>query len=203
MACSGTQANDGKIFLPPADNLYALELIIVAAKAGGWRCDESGAGFEMLKKLKEQAPGRSPPMPTRSASCSAPASLNAGGVYSPLELSPFIPNPEFNVSGTYDLDEGFFVDLQYMVVPKGHPGDTAVINALVNHALDADVQGKMAEEVWYGPINENAVLSDAGQSEPVHSLARSRQEPRQQGRCRLSGVGPRGLDPALHRGRAC
>ena len=28
-------ANAGKIFLPPADNLYALELIIVAAKAAG------------------------------------------------------------------------------------------------------------------------------------------------------------------------
>ena len=27
--------NKGKIFLPPADNLYALELIIVAAKAAG------------------------------------------------------------------------------------------------------------------------------------------------------------------------
>ena len=84
----------------------------------------------------------------------------------PLELSGFIPNPEYQVSGTYDLEEGFFVDLQYMVVPKGHPGETEVIAALINHALDANVQGKMAEEVWYGPINEQAVLSEKAASSP-------------------------------------
>ena len=93
-------------------------------------------------------------------------SLNAGGVYSPLEMSDFIPQPEYHVSGTYDLEEGFFVDLQYMVVPKGHPGDAEVIAALVNHALDPSVQGKMAEEVWYGPINQKAVMSDKAMNSP-------------------------------------
>ncbi|MER8435954.1 extracellular solute-binding protein [Mesorhizobium sp. M1312] len=155
--------NEGKIFLPPADNLYALELIIVAAKAAGGDAQNPDAGFEILKKLK----GKYLTVTSNANQIGdlfRTGALNAGGVYSPLELSPFIPKPEFNVSGTYDLAEGFFVDLQYMVVPKGHPGDVAVINALLNHALDAEVQGKMAEEVWYGPINQDAKLSDAAKS---------------------------------------
>jgi putative spermidine/putrescine transport system substrate-binding protein len=158
-------ANEGKIFLPPADNLYALELIIVAAKAAGGDAQNPDGGFDILKKLK----GKSLAITSNANQIGdlfRSDSLNAGGVYSPLELSPFIPKPEFNVSGTYDLAEGFFVDLQYMVVPKGHPGDTAVINGLINHALDAEVQGKMAEEVWYGPINQDAVLSDAAKKSP-------------------------------------
>jgi putative spermidine/putrescine transport system substrate-binding protein len=36
----------------------------------------------------------------------------------------------------------------------------------VNQALDPAVQGKMAEEVWYGPINQNAVLSEKAKSSP-------------------------------------
>ncbi|AZO22621.1 extracellular solute-binding protein [Mesorhizobium sp. M1E.F.Ca.ET.045.02.1.1] len=158
-------ANEGKIFLPPPDNLYALELIIVAAKAAGGDIHNPDGGFEILKKLK----GKSLTITSNANQIGdlfRSQSLNAGGVYSPLELSPFISKPEFNVSGTYSLAEGFFVDLQYMVVPKGHPGDTAVVAALMNHALDGEVQGKMAEDVWYGPINQDAVLSEGAKKSP-------------------------------------
>jgi putative spermidine/putrescine transport system substrate-binding protein len=158
-------ANSGKIFLPPADNLYALELIIVAARLAGGDAQNPDGGFEMLKKLKERSLTISSNA-NQLADLFRTGSLNAGGVYSPLEMSGFIPQPDYHVSGTYDLAEGFFVDLQYMVVPKGHPGDTAVIHALVNQALDPAVQGKMAEEVWYGPINQSAVLSDKAKSSP-------------------------------------
>ncbi|ASY73841.1 extracellular solute-binding protein [Sinorhizobium fredii] len=158
-------ANDGKIFLPSPDNLHALELIMVAAKAAGGDAQNPDAGFELLKKLKRKSLAITVNA-NQIADLFRSESLNAGGVYSPLEISPFITKPEFNVGGTYDLAEGFFVDLQYMVVPKGHPGDTAVINAFINHALDAKVQGMMAEAVWYGPINQDAVLSDTAKSSP-------------------------------------
>jgi len=158
-------ANSGKIFLPPADNLYALELIIVAARLAGGDAQNPDGGFEMLKKLKDRSLTISSNA-NQLADLFRTGSLNAGGVYSPLEMSGFIPQPDYHVSGTYDLAEGFFVDLQYMVVPKGHPGDTDVIHALVNQALDPAVQGKMAEEVWYGPINQNAVLSEKAKSSP-------------------------------------
>ena len=158
-------ANSGKIFLPPADNLYALELIIVAARLAGGDAMNPDAGFAKLAELKDRSLLISSNA-NQLAELFRSDSLNAGGVYSPLEMSNFIPQPEYHVSGTYDLEEGFFVDLQYMVVPKGHPGDAGVIAALVNHALDPSVQGKMAEEVWYGPINQKAVMSDKAMNSP-------------------------------------
>lgn len=158
-------SNSGKIFLPPADNLYALELILVAARLAGGDAQSPDGGFEMLAKLKDRALTVSSNA-NQLAELFRTDSLNAGGVYSPLEMSNFIPNPDYHVSGTYDLEEGFFVDLQYMVVPKGHPGDTEVIHSLLNQALDPQVQGKMAEEVWYGPINQDAVLSEKAKSSP-------------------------------------
>lgn len=159
------ESNKGKIFLPPADNLDALELIIVAAKLAGGDATSPEPGFQKLAELK----GRSLLISSNAdqlVELFRSSSLNAGGVFSPLVMSSFIPIPDYHMSGTYDLKEGFFVDLQYMVVPKDHPGDTEVIAALVNHALDAKVQGKMAEDVWYGPINQNAVLSEKAMKSP-------------------------------------
>src|SRR6185369_2206516 len=136
-----------------------------AAKMAGGDAMNPDPGFKKLAELKERSLLMSSNA-NQLAEMFRSSSLNAGGVYSPLEMSGFIPKPDYQVSGTYDLEEGFFVDLQYMVVPKGHPGDGEVIAALVNHALDAEVQGKMAEEVWYGPINQDAKMSDAAMKSP-------------------------------------
>jgi putative spermidine/putrescine transport system substrate-binding protein len=159
-------SNSGKISIPPANNLLALELIIVANKiAGSDAMANADPGFEMLARLKDRVLTNSTNA-NQLADLFRTGSLNASGVYSPLEMSSFIPNPEYNVSGTYDLEEGFFVDLQFMVIPKGHPGDNDVVYGLINHALDPEVQGKMAEAVWYGPINEKAQLSDRARKSP-------------------------------------
>lgn len=159
-------ANKGKIFVPEAKNLAAMELVIVATKlAGGDAFSDPGPGFKLLGELKDRLLTIST-NPNQLADLFRSKSLNAGGVYSPLVVPDFIRNPDYNLSGTYDLEEGFFVDLQYMVTPKGHPGDSDVIHALYDFALDAEVQGKMAEEVWYGPINQSAVLSDAAKNDP-------------------------------------
>jgi putative spermidine/putrescine transport system substrate-binding protein len=159
-------SNTGKISIPPANNVLALELIIIANKiAGSDAMANPDPGFEMLARLKDRVLTNSTNA-NQLADLFRTGSLNASGVYSPLEMSGFIPNPEYNVSGTYDLEEGFFVDLQFMVIPKGHPGDSDVIYGLINHALDPTVQGKMAEAVWYGPINEKAQLSDKAKKSP-------------------------------------
>ena len=158
-------ANAGKVILPPAENLAALELIVVAARLAGGDAMNPDPGFELLKKLKDQALVISQNA-SQIADLFRADSANQAAVYSPLVFADFIPNPDYHMSGTYDLEEGFFVDLQYMVVPEGHPGDSAVIYALLNHALDPAVQGKMAEEVWYGPVNSQAVLSDAAKASP-------------------------------------
>ena len=60
-----------------------------------------------------------------------------------------------------------FYDLQLMVVPKGHPGDSDLIHGFINFALSPTVQGKMAEAVWYGPINRDVVLPPAAKENPI------------------------------------
>ena len=159
-------ANSGKIFVPQAKNLAAMELVIVATKlAGGDAFNDPEPGFKLLAELKDRLLTIST-NPNQLADLFRSKSLNAGGVYSPLVVSKFIRDPGYNLSGTYDLEEGFFVDLQYMVAPKGHPGDADVIHALYDFALDPKVQGKMAEEVWYGPVNQDAVLSETAKNNP-------------------------------------
>lgn len=159
-------ANKGKIFVPPAKNLAAMELVIVATKvAGGDAFADPEPGFKLLSKLKDRVLTISTNA-NQLADLFRSGSLNAGGVYSPLEASKYIRDPSYNLSGTYDLEEGFFIDLQYMVAPKGHPGDSKVVHALYDFALDSKVQGAMAEAVWYGPINQDAALSDAARNDP-------------------------------------
>lgn len=157
--------NKGKVILPPAENLGALELIIAAARMAGGDAKNPDGGFELLSKLKGQTLAVSQNA-AQIADLFRAKSATGAAVYSPLVFADFIPDPAYNMSGAYDLDEGFFVDLQYMVIPKGHPGDNAAINALINHALDPTVQGVMAEEVWYGPTNKDAVLSDKAKASP-------------------------------------
>lgn len=160
------ESNKGKIFLPTPQNIGAMEMVIVATKlAGGDPFTDPEPGFKLLGELKDQLLTVSLGA-DKNADLFRSNSLHAGGPYSPLVLPKFIRDPGYNISGTYDLDEGFFVDLQFMVTPKGHPGDEEAIYALNNFALDPVVQGKMAEAVWYGPINKNAVLSDAAKNDP-------------------------------------
>ncbi|TGQ29429.1 ABC transporter substrate-binding protein [Mesorhizobium sp. M00.F.Ca.ET.216.01.1.1] len=155
----------GKIFVPPANDLGAAELIIAAARLAGGSEHNPDPGFELLRKLKDR-------ILTFSTNAGQLAelfqsnALHAGAVYSPLQMADFIREPQYNASGTFDLKEGFFVDLQFMVLPKGAPGDIEVAHALLNQALDPVTQGKMAEAVWYGPINQDAQLSETAKQSP-------------------------------------
>jgi putative spermidine/putrescine transport system substrate-binding protein len=157
--------HSGRIFLPPPNTLMAMEMVIVAAKAAGGSQTSPDKGFELLKKLKSRTLTISSNAGQLSELFRA-GSLDCGGVYSPLEMAAFIPRQEFQVSGTYDLAEGFFTDLQLMVVPKGHPGDATAIHEFLNFTLDRDVQARMAEDVWYGPINKDAPLSELALASP-------------------------------------
>lgn len=154
-----------KIFVPPPADLGATELIIVASRLAGGDEKNPQKGFELLAKLKSRVLTISTNA-NQLAELFRSNSLDAGGVYSPLQMADFIRQPDYNVSGTFDLKEGFFVDLQFMVMPKGAPGDVEVAHALINQALDPTTQGKMAEAVWYGPINQDAVLSETAKKSP-------------------------------------
>lgn len=154
-----------KIFVPPAADLGATELIIVASRLAGGDEKSPQKGFELLAKLKDRVLTISTNA-NQLAELFRSNSLHAGAVYSPLQMADFIRQPDYNVSGTFDLNEGFFVDLQFMVMPKDAPGDVDVAHAIINQALSPSVQGKMAEAVWYGPINQDAVLSETAKQSP-------------------------------------
>lgn len=159
------EESKGGVILVPPQSGGALELVIAAAKLAGGDAKNPDAGFALLAKLKDRILTITN-NPARVAELFRANSGRLAAPYSPLLYTQYIPDPQYNMSGTYDIAEGFFVDLQLMVIPKGAPGDRAAIHALMNKALDPEVQGKMAEDVWYGPTNAQAVLSEKAKAIP-------------------------------------
>lgn len=147
-----------KLFLPPPQWSTALELTVMAARLAGGSDRNPEPGFKKLAELKGRVLtlGESPP---QLAELFRAGSLNVGGPYGPSHLRDFIPKAEYAIGAARsELKEGFFAHLQLMVMPKGHPGDSDVVHAFMNYALDPTVQGKMSDAVWYGPINRDAVV---------------------------------------------
>lgn len=158
-----THAN--KLILPQPNNIAAMELILVAAGLAGGNERNPEPGFKLLQQLRSR-------LLTFQRNAAETAELfksgaaDIGGIMSPLDFSSFITRPEYKLSGTLNLEEGFFADLQFLTVPRGHPGDADVVHAFIDYALDAKVQGTMANEVWYGPINRDAKLSEQAHTIP-------------------------------------
>lgn len=154
-----------KIFLPPPQWIEAMVLTVMAARLAGSDEKNPEPGFKLLEQLKSRVVilGESP---QQVAELFRAGTIAVGGAYSPMLMPEFIKNPEYHMSGTLGMEEGFFYDLQFMVMPKGHPGENKVTHAFINYALDAGVQAKMAENVWYGPINQDAKLSEAAMKSP-------------------------------------
>ena len=64
------------------------------------------------------------------------------------------------------MKEGFYTDLMLSVMPKNRPGDTDLVYAFINHSLDPLVQGKMAEDIYNGPVNAKAIISAEARKSP-------------------------------------
>jgi hypothetical protein len=52
------------------------------------------------------------------------------------------------------------------VMPKNRPGDTDLAYAFIDHSLDPLVQGKMAEDIYNGPVNAKAIISAEARKSP-------------------------------------
>jgi putative spermidine/putrescine transport system substrate-binding protein len=155
----------GKLILPQPNNIAAMELTLVAATIAGGSDRNPEPGFKLLQELRSSLLTFQRNA-AETAELFKAGSADVGGVISPLDFSSFIVKPEYKLSATLNLDEGFFADLQFLTMPKGHPGDNAVAHAFINCALDPKVQAVMAEEVWYGPINQDAQLSAKARAIP-------------------------------------
>ena len=157
--------HSGKLVMPPPTTGSAMAFVALSARMAGGDERNVEPGFQMLEKLKDRVLllGNNP---AQLSELVRTGSITVGAPFSPNMFADFLRKPEFNVSINLGCKEGFFYDLQYMIVPKDHPGDDDAVHALLNHALDPQVQGRMAEAVNYGPINEKAVLSEAARSAP-------------------------------------
>ena len=151
------ERHGGKVVLPPPHWTAAMDLTVLAARMTGGDEYNPEPGFEKLEELKDRVLLLSG-NPAQISELIRSGALNVGAPFSPNMWPEFLGKREYNLSMTLAPREGFFFDLQYMVIPRDHPGDDDVAHAFVNFALDAAVQGKMAEAVFYGPINQKTVL---------------------------------------------
>jgi putative spermidine/putrescine transport system substrate-binding protein len=156
---------DGRIFLPPATWTDALDTVFATSKLLGGDGTDAKAAFIKLAELRPRLLtfGENPSQISELFRSDA---LDIGGVYAPAFFAKELANPNSNMGATYNLDEGFFADLMYTIMPKSKPGEDDVVHAFMNFTLDAKVQGVMAEAVLNGPINQEAIMSKAAQASP-------------------------------------
>ncbi len=157
---------ESRLFLPPATWTDALDTIFATSVMLGGDGRDDDAAFAKLAELRDRLLtfGENP---TQLVELFRSNALDIGGVYAPAFFAKELANPEqSNMGATYDLEEGFFADLMYTIMPKSHPGDDDVVHAFINYTLDAGVQGVMAEAVLNGPVNTQAVMSEAARTSP-------------------------------------
>ncbi|RKF14356.1 extracellular solute-binding protein [Alginatibacterium sediminis] len=159
--------HDGRLFLPPSTWTDALDTIVATDKllGGNGAAVNVDQAFSKLAELQSRILtfGENP---TQIAELFRADALDIGGVYAPAFYAKELADPNSNMGATYDLDEGFFADLMYTIMPKSKPGEDDVVHAFMNFTLDAKVQGIMAEAVLNGPINQQAKMSDAAKASP-------------------------------------
>lgn len=159
-------AHKGRLFMPPATWTDALDTIFATGKMLGGDGTNADEAFAKLAELRSNLLtfGENPAQLSELFRSDA---LDIGGVYAPAFYAKELANPEqSNMGATYDVDEGFFADLMYTIMPKAKPGADDVVHAFIDFTLDAKVQGVMAEAVLNGPINQQAEMSEAAKASP-------------------------------------
>lgn len=159
-------SHKGRLFLPPSTWTDALDTIFATSLMLGGDGTDGAAAFAKLAELRNNLLtfGENPAQLVELFRSDA---LDIGGVYAPAFFAKELADPaNSNMGATYDVDEGFFADLMYTIIPKSKPGDDDVVHAFMDYTLDANVQGAMAEAVLNGPVNQKAVMSEAAKASP-------------------------------------
>ncbi|PPC79368.1 spermidine/putrescine ABC transporter substrate-binding protein [Pokkaliibacter plantistimulans] len=153
------------IFLPPPNWTEAMDLIIIAAHLAGGDAHNVEPGFKKLAELKDRVVtlGENP---NQIAELFRTGALDMGGLYAPAFFPKQIRDPNYHLGATFGMKEGFYTDLMLSVMPKVRPGEDDVTYAFINHSLDPVVQGKMAEDIYNGPVNSKAVISAEARQSP-------------------------------------
>ena len=146
-----------KASIPTSNQTPALHLVIAAAIVAGGDQLNPDPGFALLEKLR-------PNIRVLAENTSQIAELVKSGDIELLSWTSYIfrdyMQDGYPIDNTFKLKEGVFATPACACVPAGHPGDQEVTEAFINKCLDPKAQEGMAEGLWFGPTNKEAVIPE-------------------------------------------
>lgn len=146
-----------KASIPTSNQTPALHLVIAAAIVAGGDQLNPDPGFALLEELR-------PNIRVLAENTSQIAELVKSGDIELLSWTSYIfrdyMQDGYPIDNTFKLKEGVFATPACACVPAGHPGDQEVTEAFINKCLDPKAQEGMAEGLWFGPTNKEAVIPE-------------------------------------------
>ena len=144
-----------KASVPTSNQTPALHMIIAAAILAGGDQFNPDPGFALLEELR-------PNIRVLAENASQIAELMRNGDIELLSWTSYIfrdyMQDGYPIENTFALEEGVFATPACACIPEGHPGPQEVAEAFVNKTLEPRAQEGMAEGLWFGPTNSEAVI---------------------------------------------
>ena len=144
-----------KASVPTSNQTPALHMVIAAAILAGGDQLNPDPGFALLEELR-------PNVRVLAENTSQIAELMKTGDVELLSWTSYIfrdyMQQGYPIENTFALEEGVFATPACAAIPEGHPGPQDVAEAFVNKCLEPKAQEGMAEGLWFGPTNSEAVI---------------------------------------------
>jgi putative spermidine/putrescine transport system substrate-binding protein len=146
-----------KASVPTSNQTPALHVVIAAAILAGGDQFNPDPGFALLEELR-------PNVRVLAENTSQIAELMRTGDVELLSWTSYIfrdfMQDGYPIENTFALEEGVFATPACAAIPEGHPGSQEVAEAFVNKCLEPAAQEGMAEGLWFGPTNSEAVIPE-------------------------------------------
>jgi putative spermidine/putrescine transport system substrate-binding protein len=146
-----------KASVPSSNQTPALHMIIAASILAGSDQMNPDPGFALLEELR-------PNVRVLAENTSQIAELLRTGDVALLGWTSYIfrdyMQQGYPIENTFAVEEGVFATPACACIPEGHPGSQEVAEAFVNKCLEPAAQEGMAEGLWFGPTNSEAVIPE-------------------------------------------
>ncbi|MGH6782780.1 MAG: extracellular solute-binding protein, partial [Sphingomonadaceae bacterium] len=148
--------NAGKLLLPPANIIHAMQLVIIAGKLAGVDAfKDPDRAFKKLAELKGRVLTMSL-QPQQVAELFRNGSL-AVGYTSFAALSSVIKNPDYGIGvSVRELEEGWVAEILGLSIPNGHPGSDEAVYKFIDQILTPGVATAVQEAAWFVPLISSA-----------------------------------------------
>lgn len=146
----------GKLLLPPANIIHAMQLVIIAGKLDGVDAfKEPDKAFKKLEQLKGRVLTMSM-QPQQVGELFRNGDL-ALGYTSFAALSSVIKNPDYGIGVSIrQLQEGWVAEILGLSIPNGHPGPNDGIYQFIDQILTPEVANAVQEAAWFVPLISSA-----------------------------------------------